>query len=92
MAIREKVNPLEIIQIALDIARDTDANEKCRLSALNFLAERGWCKPPSLHAKRVEHVSSVVGLLPAAWPAMGPEARRQFLLQLPPRPPEGDDQ
>jgi hypothetical protein len=93
-AIREKVDPAELIEIALGIARDGDADEKVRMTALNFLAERGWVKPPSLHAKRVEHVTSAAALLPANWAEMTPAARAAFLDSLPPQLPAaitGDD-
>jgi hypothetical protein len=66
--IREKVDPDELIDIALEIARGNDVivrdkdgsvildgdgmpiirapEPKDRINALNFLAERGWIKPP----------------------------------------------
>lgn len=52
--IREKVDPDELIQIALELARDENAFSRDRMAAVSFLAERGWVKPPQTLA--VAHV------------------------------------
>lgn len=43
--IRRSVEPAELVQIALGIAKDTEAAHKDRIGALKFLAEHGWSKP-----------------------------------------------
>jgi hypothetical protein len=43
--IRRNVEPAELVQIAIGIAKDVDAARKDRISALKFLADYGWSKP-----------------------------------------------
>lgn len=44
-AIRAKVDPVELAEIALGIARDAGEQAKDRLTAVKFLADHGWSKP-----------------------------------------------
>ncbi len=88
--IRERVDPQELVEVALSIARDSEVDEKIRLQALAFLADRGWIKPPTISAKRVETVSSVAGLLPANWNELSPAARASYLDQMPRMLPEAE--
>jgi len=47
-AIREHVDPVELLQIALRIAR-TAPSEQTRLSALQWLRDSGFVRPPERH-------------------------------------------
>lgn len=44
-AVRDKVPPDELVTIALGIAKDSGADARDRLAAVNFLADRGWGRP-----------------------------------------------
>lgn len=44
-AIRSCVDPLELAEIAIGIARATENEPKYRLTAVKFLADHGWSKP-----------------------------------------------
>lgn len=44
--IRERVSPDELIDVAMKIAGKEGAAVRDRLAAVQFLAERGWIKPP----------------------------------------------
>lgn len=93
-AIRDRVDPVELIAIAMSIARDPEADDKSRLSALSFIAERGWVKPPSLHAKRLDVVNHAAIPFPPNWSELSPAARGAWIDALPPLPPllgTGDD-
>lgn len=48
-AIREHVNPTELIEVARGIMEDEDANQSVRLQAAQFLAERGYRRPVEQH-------------------------------------------
>lgn len=73
--IREKVDPGELIDIALALAREGQA-ESTRMAALAWLSDRGWSKP----ATQSEHkVLSVSTTLPLRWADMTPEQRGAYL-------------
>ena len=43
--IRRKVEPQQLVDVALSIAENTEAADKDRITAVKFLADHGWSKP-----------------------------------------------
>lgn len=81
--VRERVDPDLVIDLALRVAADEELSPVERLAALLPLIDRGFIRPPSVSAVRVEGVGSV---LPARFANMTDDelrleiAERQALL------------
>lgn len=67
--VRELVEPDEIIGFALEIARNPGAKDADRISAFNFLADRGWGKAQQFIEMSGEVENPTRGLNLSALPA-----------------------
>jgi hypothetical protein len=75
-AVREGVDPHELVRIALEIVRDPKAAARDRVAMWIALSDRGWIKPPSAHV--VASVDATPSL-PDAWNEMTAGERAAYL-------------